>query len=307
MPASDVLEIAPAMSGSMTEVLSLVFGNCQPQDALSRSGQPWRSTERAGCRAADCWPHAAAESSLVPPLPRCCRDEPQPFGRPSSFPASWRRPQTPLVSKAIAHAREAGVGVVHAVLEGHPRPADVARLEKAGFTPLAELYYLTAEAHDFPNSPPEGPLTFEPCTNENYRGCAIWWRATYEATLDCPGLDGLRTAAEVLEGYGADPGTCLPNWHLVRHQDRDVGCLLLTDYGEHGNCELTYMGLVPSVRGNGWGLHVTRYAQWLTRSLGRGRIVLAVDSANQPARDMYAAAGFRGWDRRQVYMLVLKS
>ena len=92
---------------------------------------------------------------------------------------------------------------------------------------------------------------------------------------------------------------------VIRHEGRDVGCLLLADYGEHGNCELTYMGLVPSARGNGWGVLVTRYAQWVTGSLERDRIVLAVDSANQPARNMYAAAGFRGWDRRQVYMLAL--
>lgn len=307
MPAPDALEIAPATSRSMTEVLSLVFGNCQPQDALSRvraalaeyrAGRLPRGGLLAARRGRKLV--GAAFAQVLPGRAAT-------FWPPQLIPGEPETTADALVSKAIAHAREAGVGVVHAVLEGHPRPADVARLEKAGFAPLAELYYLTADARDFPNSPPEGPLTFEPCTNENYRRLCDLVEATYEATLDCPGLDGLRTASEVLEGYGADPGTCLPNWHLVRHQDRDVGCLLVTDYGEHGNCELTYMGLVPSVRGNGWGLHVTRYAQWLTRSLGRGRIVLAVDSANQPARDMYAAAGFRGWDRRQVYMLVLKS
>ena len=182
----------------------------------------------------------------------------------------------------------------------------VARLERACFTPLAELYYLIAETSDFPTKPPEGPLTFEPCTPERLQPLYAVVEATYEATLDCPGLNGIRTAADVLEGYGASSGTCPPHWFLIHHEDRHVGCLLLADYPEHANCELTYMGLVPSARGNGWGLQVTNHAQWIARSMGRGRMVLAVDSTNQPARDMYAAAGFRGWDRRHVYIHVLE-
>jgi GNAT superfamily N-acetyltransferase len=306
MPTPDTLQIAPATHDCMTEVLTLVFGNYGPQDALnrvraamaeSRAGRLPRGGLLAARRAGRLV--GAAFAQVLPGRAAT-------FWPPQLAPGEPEETAEKLVSEAIAHARDAGVAVIHAVLEGQPNASDVRRLEKAGFTSLAELYYLLAESHDFPTAPPNGPLTFEPCTAGEQQRLYAVVEETYEATLDCPGLDGVRTATDVLEGYGANFGTCPPHWFLIRHEDRDIGCLLLADYAEQGNCELTYMGLVPSARGNGWGLVVTRHAQWIARSMGHGRIVLAVDSANQPARNMYAAAGFRGWDRRHVYMLALE-
>ena len=64
------------------------------------------------------------------------------------------------------------------------------------------------------------------------------------------------------------------------------------------------MGLTPQSRGNGWGLTITRYAQWLTAQARRGGLVLAVDGANDPAIDMYAKAGFFEIDRRSVFLRI---
>lgn len=306
MSAPDTIQILPAAPEDLAEVFSFVFSKNEPQDALDRVRAALAehrlgklplagllAARRAGQlvgavfiqvlpgRMATLWP------------PRTSVQEPE-------------ETADRLAAEAIEQAKTAGARVVHALLEGRADPCDVACLERIGFVRLAELYYLVAELKDFPSSDPSGPLTFEPCTPEKLeRLCAVV-ETTYRETLDCPDLDGIRTANEVLEGYGGRDGQCPPHWFFVRHQDRDVGCLLLADYPEHGNCELTYMGLGPSARGSGWGRLVTRYAQWVTRSLGRDRVVLAVDSANQPARNMYAAAGFRGWDRRQVFMRVLE-
>jgi mycothiol synthase len=85
-----------------------------------------------------------------------------------------------------------------------------------------------------------------------------------------------------------------------------VGCLLMTDYPEQGNCELIYMGVVPEARGHRWGVLISRHAQWVTRNAGRQRLVLAVDAANRPAIGMYSAAAFRAWDRRIVYLQTLR-
>ena len=95
-------------------------------------------------------------------------------------------------------------------------------------------------------------------------------------------------------------------WLIVRHQGRDVGCLLLADHPEPGNRELVYMGLVPAVRGHGWGSHITQHAQWLARQAGRPRLVLAVDAANGPAIRVYESLGFRAWDRKSVYLRVFE-
>jgi hypothetical protein len=179
---------------------------------------------------------------------------------------------------------------------------DDAVLRAAGFSPLAALLYLACEEPAFPGKPPLGPLEFEPWSPAKADRLARLVEATYEGTLDCPAMNGVRRVEDVLAGYRA-AGTFSPQrWLFVRHQGRDVGCLLLADYPAAGNVELVYMGLTASSRGNGWGKVICRHAQWLTGRLGRERLVLAVDETNRPAIEMYASVGFVACDRRTVYL-----
>jgi ribosomal protein S18 acetylase RimI-like enzyme len=118
-------------------------------------------------------------------------------------------------------------------------------------------------------------------------------------------LNGVRSIADVLDGYRAY-GVFNPKlWLIARHADSDVGCLILADHPRHGNLELVYMGVVPECRGRGWGGTLARQAQWMARTLGRPRLVLAVDAANQPAIAAYVAAGFQAWDRRRAMVRFL--
>jgi ribosomal protein S18 acetylase RimI-like enzyme len=66
--------------------------------------------------------------------------------------------------------------------------------------------------------------------------------------------------------------------------------------------ELLYLGLIPEVRGRGWGKQLVRHAQWLTRRAGRRQLVTAVDSANLPAVQTYTAMDFQAWQRRRLYI-----
>jgi ribosomal protein S18 acetylase RimI-like enzyme len=68
--------------------------------------------------------------------------------------------------------------------------------------------------------------------------------------------------------------------------------------------ELTYLGVVPEARRRGFGISMTRHAQWLARVAGARRMTLAVDAANEPAIAVYSAAGFAAWDRRCVFLRV---
>jgi hypothetical protein len=43
----------------------------------------------------------------------------------------------------------------------------------------------------------------------------------------------------------------------------------------------------------------------MANRLDRDRIVLAVDAANEPARAIYSAAGFKAWDQRSVFLRFL--
>jgi ribosomal protein S18 acetylase RimI-like enzyme len=96
-------------------------------------------------------------------------------------------------------------------------------------------------------------------------------------------------------------------WLIAQLCNEDIGCLLLADHAPEPIWELVYMGIVHEARGRSLGLEMTRYAQWLARRENVERLVLAVDAGNEPAVAMYAAAGFTCWDRRSVFMRLLRA
>ena len=182
--------------------------------------------------------------------------------------------------------------------------SEVARvLKHVDFRHLADLLYLTCESERFPPEPPMPcELTFVTCEGSLQPRFTQLIERTYEGTLDCTALNGVRNVENVITGYQATGLFRPANWLLVRAGDEDVGILLLADHPQAGHWELMYMGLVPEARGHGWGRQITRYAQWLARRAAVERIVLAVDAANEPALQMYRSSGFEIWDRRTVYV-----
>lgn len=191
------------------------------------------------------------------------------------------------------------VRLAYAIVDGVANN-DERLLRACGFDRLAALLYLVCPADRFPSSIPHSLLAFDPCGPAQQERLRHVVAATYEDTLDCPALNGIRDIGDVLEGYGvsqADPALLL----AVRSGPDDVGCLLLADYPDFGNLELAYMGLVKGARGRGWGRLIVAHAKWLAAQLGRERLVVAVDETNGPAMAMYELAGFDAWDRRVCY------
>ncbi len=152
----------------------------------------------------------------------------------------------------------------------------------------------------------KSPLDFEPYCVANHNRLAQIIEATYEGTFDCPGLQGVRNPEDVLAGYRSTGVFDPRHWLIVRHDRRDVGCLLLADHPRLDNMELLYLGLIPAARGHGWGKQLAGRAQWLARLAGRRRLVLAVDAANAPAVRTYTAMDFQAWQRRQLYVKRLR-
>jgi ribosomal protein S18 acetylase RimI-like enzyme len=180
-------------------------------------------------------------------------------------------------------------------------------LRAGKFYHLANLLYLVSPEGSFPTAPPATPLEFEPYCEANHRRWQQVLAATYEGTLDCPGLAIVRDPEDVLAGYRASGAFDPRYWLLVRSEDRDVGCLLLADHPRHDSMEVLYLGLIPAARGRGWGKQLARRAQWLAGLAGRQRLLLAVDAANRPATETYMAAGFQTWQRRRLYVKELGS
>ncbi len=184
----------------------------------------------------------------------------------------------------------------------------VRRLTQAGFAHLADIQYLVATEFEPLQAPASHELAFVAAEGlQGRRALERIVQATYADSRDCPQLSGLRSMSDVLAGYEAT-GVHRPEWwQLVQYRQQTVGCLLLTDHPAEGQAELIYMGLVPACRGRGWSSAITQQALRLAQAAGRRQVVLAVDEANLAARHVYRRAGFRLWDRRQVWFLCCRS
>jgi len=182
---------------------------------------------------------------------------------------------------------------------------DAELLVATGFGHVSDLLYLVCLAEEFPTTRPCTDLQFEPYAAHLHARFAKLVEATYERSLDCPAVNGVRNVDDVLLGYRSTGYFDPERWFVVRHRSEDIGCLILTDYPEHATWELIYLGLLPTARGRGWGVESVRHAQWLCGKSVRIRLIAAVDASNEPALQIYAAAGFQSWDRTSAYIRVL--
>jgi ribosomal protein S18 acetylase RimI-like enzyme len=179
--------------------------------------------------------------------------------------------------------------------------ADAALLRAAGFTHVADLLYLVAMPNTFPTEPPSTSVSLAPFDETNHTKLEKIVEKTYVGTLDCPSLNNSREIADVLAGYRGIGASGNSLWWIVQSKNRDVGCVLVAEHTPQ-LWELVYLGIEPAMRGQGLGLEATRAVQHIALKHGVERLVLAVDSANNPAIDLYAKAGFLAWDRQSVFV-----
>jgi mycothiol synthase len=210
------------------------------------------------------------------------------------------------IAEAVTAAIDETAAEMMQVFLSAPSAETVKVLQHVGFCHLADLLYLTAEASRFPLAAPDSELEFVPYDGTQRGRLTELVGRTYEGTLDCRDLEGVRDLENVINGYQGTGVYRPENWLFVRNGDEDVGVLLLADHPKGRHWELMYTALVPEARGRGWGRQITRYAQWLARGANVERIVVAVDAANLPAVAMYRDSGFESWDERSVYVRVPK-
>ncbi|NOG52736.1 MAG: GNAT family N-acetyltransferase [Planctomycetes bacterium] len=145
--------------------------------------------------------------------------------------------------------------------------------------------------------------------------------ASYEQTLDCPGLRGARTMREVMEGHKAT-GYFRPDlWTLARcaSSNKPAGVLLLNpltpldsepadEHDEDGDviAELVYLGIHPDFRQRGLARRLLEIGIGKLAATQRiTKLVLAVDEVNEPARHLYKSFSFYRTDRRIAYIYPL--
>lgn len=176
--------------------------------------------------------------------------------------------------------------------------------QRSGFRRLTDLIYLQY-------APPAPTAACPLPPNHRWLGYESRYQClfaeviqeTYQDSLDCPELSGLRDMQDVLRSHRA-AGYFLPDlWRLLLEGDTPVGVLLLNPLRQQHLMEITYMGLVPPARRRGLGRLMLQEAALAAQQSQNRPLTLAVDCRNHPAARLYRRFGFRDTHRRTVMIL----
>jgi mycothiol synthase len=212
-------------------------------------------------------------------------------------PSQSEHPETAAATQGalagvLADARNAGVLLVQAMLE----PGDGAGktvFASAGLTQLATLTYMERKPPAEPPSmtlPPGVTLeAYSPATHPLFRDTIL---ASYEQTLDCPGLSGVRDIEDIIAGHKAVGEFDPQLWTLALVDGKPAGALLLGEIPQRRALELVYLGLAPAFRGQGLGKMLMHRVLGIAARRHFALATLAVDAANTPAAKLYRRFGY---------------
>jgi ribosomal protein S18 acetylase RimI-like enzyme len=176
-------------------------------------------------------------------------------------------------------------------------PADGITIEafkRCRFRHMAELIYLHRTLRRAP-APPPPPSNFQIQTysTQTHAAFATAILASYQNSLDCPPLNGLRNVQDIMAGHQAAGDFDPQEWFLLSLGDEPVGVLLLSRTLAADGMELVYLGLSPTVRGHGLADYLMKMAEWRVCQRKLSRLTLAVDSKNEPALRLYYRHGMQ--------------
>jgi ribosomal protein S18 acetylase RimI-like enzyme len=129
---------------------------------------------------------------------------------------------------------------------------------------------------------------------------------TYENSLDCPEVNGVRTIDEIIAGHQAQGIFHPERWWLVVESGQAVAVLLLIEMRAGEGWEISYLGVVPEARGRGIGVALALHALHAAYAAEAPQLTLSVDVRNQPAWRVYKGTGFEAYDERRVYLAILQ-
>jgi ribosomal protein S18 acetylase RimI-like enzyme len=135
--------------------------------------------------------------------------------------------------------------------------------------------------------------------------------ASYQQSLDCPGLNGVRRIEDIVAGHKAGGEFDPRHWYVLvdRNQASEntapLGVLMLSKLPRGDSAELVYLGLAPEARGKSLGDWMMRRAFTTAASMGVARLSLAVDSINSPALKLYYRFGMARMGSKVAMMRTL--
>ncbi|NLX57980.1 MAG: GNAT family N-acetyltransferase [Phycisphaerae bacterium] len=206
-----------------------------------------------------------------------------------------------LIRADVAACREDGATLIQSLLAEGPEEFPATAYLAAGFRHLTVLEYMECDLDKRATAAAAGPWTWETYHDGLEGEFAALLEATYIDSLDCPGIDALRTPQDALDSHRASGLFTPQGWSLARCDGRAAGLVLVNRVAARSACELVYMGVAPAFRGRGLGRLLVQRAMNSSRLLKEPMLTVAVDVANTPARKLYLQAGMHIVNRRHVY------
>lgn len=183
---------------------------------------------------------------------------------------------------------------------------DIKTLETAGFSRLAELLYMSRRVvDDGPGWSLDGVIRLLTWDEKHRQVFEQAIQTSYEQTLDCPRLLGLRRIEDVLASHMATGRFEPDRWLLLVSGDDPVAVMLINPVPDSTAVELVYLGVSPGWRGRGIGRKLVEYGLSQSAQRGAQDMILAVDRANEPALRVYRALGFSPRARKLAMLCVL--
>jgi ribosomal protein S18 acetylase RimI-like enzyme len=209
-----------------------------------------------------------------------------------------------LLGHAVARLRQRGARLGQALLAADEEPL-AGSLERNGFRHVTGLWYLRHDLDLPPSFLRQGDrLEYQSYPDSDPAVFGETLARTYEGTLDCPEVTGVRTTEEVIDGHRAQGVHDPARWWLARDGGRPLGVLLLTAMPEWQSWDVIYVGVVPEARRQGWGRELMHKALRSAHAAEVPQVTLSVDARNRPAWTLYSRLGFEPYDRREVYLAI---
>ena len=195
-----------------------------------------------------------------------------------------------------------GARLIQVLIDPQAAGTLAAALEQAGFEKLALLAYLRRHVKPEERQTPLPPdLGWRRYWRLRHTSFAQTIAATYEESLDCPGLVGLRTVNDAITTHKHMGIFSARAWNLATAGGKPVGVVLLNNL--QGRGDVVYLGVVPAARHSGIGKVLVMRAIRDTAAMGLPQIGMAVDVSNTPAMRLYERTGFLETQRRLAYFV----
>ncbi|GMU82717.1 MAG: hypothetical protein AMXMBFR47_25880 [Planctomycetota bacterium] len=221
-----------------------------------------------------------------------------PFGDPARYAKS--------LEALLAQLRASELVFVQALIEPDAS-GKAAALNRAGFRRITQMIYLERDA-TYPWVDPPAPhavwIPYAPATHARFRTVI---ERSYIDSADCPELTTLRTTDDAIASHAVAGVSGSEHWELLSIDGLDAGALLLSTIAGPRAIEVTYMGLVPELRGRRLGGMLLQRALQRARALSARLVTIVVDERNTKAHALYERFGFRAVAARDAYLLACQN